>query len=306
MTALAARCAEAVASIRGPVAGILLMMLAACLNVTMTALAKDIMRELPTFEVVFFRHLGAALLMIPFLFRGGNNPFRTTALRMHGLRALLNIGAVLCYFSAVALITLEEVTALNFIAPIVAMVIAVLVLRERMHLARWGGLALGVAGALIIVRPGIQEISLGSLLILCSSTLWGATMICIKVLGRTESATVISFYGSMLQVPVLLVLALVDWQWPSLHQLLILFVMAALGAGGMVALSQAFREADAAVVLPIDFTKLVWASLLGYALFADTPDIWTWAGGATVFSGVLWISYAERGRRRAATEPAIS
>ena len=116
-------------------------------------------------------------------------------------------------------------------------------------------------------------------------------------MSRTETSVAITFYAAFLQLPMALVAALFVWQWPTLGQLGLLLAISTIGTLAQISLSQAFREADSTVVLPMDFTKLVWASLLGYAIFGEIPDPWAWIGGLVVFSGVLGVAYGERQRR---------
>ncbi len=285
-----------------PVLGMALMMIAAMLNMAMASILKGLVRELPVFEIAFFRHFFGTMLLLPLLLGPGGNPFRTQRLGMHGLRALFNIVAIIAYFSALGLVPLAQVTALGFTSPLFASVFAILVLREAIRAPRVVGLALGLAGALIILRPGLEEISTGSMFALGSALSWAAAMTCIKALSRTESSVAIAFYAAFLQLPIAFVLTLFVWQWPTAGQLGLLLVISVIGTLAQLSISQAFREADATVILPMDFTKLIWASLLGYMLFGEVPDPWAWIGGIVVFAGVLWVAFSEsraRAQRRA-------
>jgi drug/metabolite transporter (DMT)-like permease len=282
-----------------PIRGMALMMTAAILNMCMASILKILVKELPVFEVAFLRHLFGTMLLLPLLLRPGANPFRTQRLGMHGLRALLNIVAILAYFTAVGMIPLTQVTALGFTSPLFASLFAVMILGEVMRRSRVIGLALGLVGAVIILRPGFQEISPGAMLALSSALFWAGAMTCIKSLSRTDSSVAIVFYAAFLQLPIAFVLTLFVWQMPTPAQFGLTFVIAIIGTLAQLSITQAFREADATVVLPMDFTKLIWASLLGYLLFSELPDIWAWIGGAVVFSGVLWVGYSEARDRKA-------
>ncbi|MCY4548981.1 MAG: DMT family transporter [Defluviicoccus sp.] len=297
MTALARLLSSIKRRVPPPLRGMGLMMFAAMMSMTMATIAKDLVQELPVFEVVFFRQLFGTLLLAPVLFRPGVNPLRTHRIGMHGLRALFNFVAILGYFTSLGLVPLAQITALGFTSPVFASLLAVLVLGEAVRTPRMVGLLLGFAGALIILRPGFETVSAGSLYVLGSAASWAVAMTCIKALSRTETSVAITFYAAFLQLPMALVAALFVWQWPSPGQLGLLLVISAIGTLAQISLSQAFREADSTVVLPMDFTKLVWASLLGYAVFAEIPDPWAWIGGLVVFSGVLWVAYSERRRR---------
>jgi drug/metabolite transporter (DMT)-like permease len=275
-----------------------LMMIAAILNMSMAAILKGLVKDLPVFEVAFLRHLFGTMILLPLLLRPGANPFRTQRFSLHCLRAVLNIVAILAYFTAVSLVPLAQVTALGFTSPLFASLFAVMVLGEVLRRSRVIGLLLGLAGAVIILRPGFQEISPGAMLALGSALFWAGAMTCIKSLSRTDSSVAVVFYAAVLQMPIAFVLTLFVWRTPTLTQLGLMVVIAIIGTLAQLSITQAFREADSTVVLPMDFTKLIWASLLGYFLFGELPDIWAWVGGAVVFSGVLWVGYSEARRRK--------
>jgi len=274
-----------------------LMMFAAMLSMGMSAIARDLLQDLPVFEVVFFRQFFGTLLLAPLLFKPGVSPLRTRRLGLHGLRALFNFVAISAYFTSLGLVPFTQITALGFTSPLFASVLAVLILGEAVRVPRVIGLMLGLVGAMIILRPGFEEVSMGSLIAIGSSASWAVAMTCIKALSRTDSSVAITFYASFLQLPMALVLALFVWQWPTLEQLGLLLVISVIGTLSQISLSQAFRETDSTVILPMDFTKLIWASVLGYVMFAEVPDPWSWVGGLVVFSGVLWVAYNEKRRR---------
>jgi drug/metabolite transporter (DMT)-like permease len=285
-----------------PIRGMTLMMIAAMLNMSMAAILKGLVKELPVFEVAFFRHFFGTMILLPLLLRPGANPFRTQRFSMHCMRAVLNIVAILAYFTAVSLIPLTQVTALGFTSPLFASLFAVLILGEVMRRSRITGLLLGLAGAVIILRPGFQEISIGAMLALGSALFWAGAMTCIKSLSRTDPSVAVVFYAAFLQLPIAFVLTLFVWRTPTLAQLGLMVIIAIIGTLAQLSITQAFRQADSTVVLPMDFTKLIWASILGYFLFAELPDIWAWIGGAVVFSGVLWVGYSEARERKARRE----
>ena len=285
-----------------PIRGMTLMMIAAMLNMSMAAILKGLVNELPVFEVAFFRHFFGTMILLPLLLRPGANPFRTQRFSMHCMRAVLNIVAILAYFTAVSLIPLTQVTALGFTSPLFASLFAVLILGEVMRRSRITGLLLGLAGAVIILRPGFQEISIGAMLALGSALFWAGAMTCIKSLSRTDPSVAVVFYAAFLQLPIAFVLTLFVWRTPTLAQLGLMVIIAIIGTLAQLSITQAFRQADSSVVLPMDFTKLIWASILGYFLFAELPDIWAWIGGAVVFSGVLWVGYSEARERKARRE----
>jgi len=246
------------------------------------------------FEVAFFRQLFGVIFLSAVFLRGGLAPLITRRFGLHLLRAVLNVVALLAYFYGLSQEPLAKVVALSLAAPLFATVCAIVFLRERMTVHRWIALLVGMAGALIVLRPGMQAVSLGAMMVLLSNTVWAVALIVIKSLSRTESAATISLYAAILMAPVALVFALFVWEWPTAGQLVWLVAIGVFGSIAQLCLSQAFRLADATLVLPIDFTKIVWASLIGYVVFAQVPEVWVWVGGTVTFAAVFYNTYQER------------
>ena len=285
------------AAVPPPLRGVIFMMISAFGVVGMNVCVRHIADDIHPFVIAFFRHLIGVCLLAPMFLRPNHNPFRTRNLPLHGLRALFNVVAMLAYFMALTMEPLAKVVALSFTAPLLATVGAVLILGEKVTRARYAALAIGLAGALIILRPWAVEISDGSVLVIFSSTTWAAALVVIKVLSRTDSPVTIALYASLLQLPVSLAAALLYWRWPNTDQLMVIGLIAVFGSTTQIALAQAFREADATVVLPADFTKLVFAGLAGWLFFSELPGIWIWIGGSVVFAGVFLNAWFEKRAR---------
>jgi drug/metabolite transporter (DMT)-like permease len=230
-------------------------------------------------------------------------PLRTRNLKLFALRGVLNSAAMLMFFYSLSITPLATVAALGFTAPLFATLLAMLVLGEVVRLRRWTAILVGFAGTLIILRPGVIEVGLGPLLVIGSSVVWSVALMVIKVLTRTESSVTITAYASIFLTPVCLAAALPYWTWPGLEQLGWLAVIGVLGTVAQTAMNQSFKYADASAVLPMDFSKLIWAAAIGFALFGEIPDLWTWLGGALIFASATYIGIREsRMRKRAAVD----
>lgn len=249
--------------------------------------------NLHVFEIAFFRQLLGLIFMSALFLRGGLRPLITRKFGLHVLRSILNVLAMLAFFYGLSLEPLAKVVSLGLTAPLFATIGAVLFLRERMTPHRWIALGIGVAGAMIILRPGIQVVSLGALMVLISNTLWAVALVVIKVLTRTESSVTVALYSSLLQTPIAFMFAVFFWQWPTVEQLVWLAGIAIFGTISQLALTEAFRKADATLVLPADFTKVIWASLIGYFFFNQVPEIWVGVGAVIIFSAVFYNSYSD-------------
>ena len=277
-----------------PARGIALMFASTFLFAAMHVVIRYLTEHMHPFEAAFFRNLFGLIFVVPWFVRYGFEPLRTTQLRLHWLRALVNAVAMLIFFYAISITPLAQVTALGFTAPIFATVFAALILGETVRLRRWIAVAIGFCGTLIILRPGVAEISPGQLLVLTSAVTWAFALMIIKTLGRTDSSITIIIYMSLLQLPISLVAALFVWSWPGADIIPWLFVLGLLGGGAQWLMTEALRQADTSVVMPIDFCKLPWTAFLAYMAFAQIPDLYTWIGGAVIFGSALYIMYRER------------
>ena len=246
------------------------------------------------FEIAFFRSLFALVVVMPWFYREGFALLRTRHIGLHGLRAVLNVFAMLSFFYALSITPLSEVTALGFTAPIFTTLLAALLLGEAVRLRRWSAIVVGFVGTLIILRPGFAEIGTGQLLVLFSSMVWACALLVIKTLGRTDSSATIIAYMALLMMPLTLVSAAFVWQWPDGVQLLWLILVGVLGGAGQLCMTEALRQADTAVVMPIDFCKLLWVAVIAYLAFGEVPDRYTWLGGAVIFASAMYIAYRER------------
>lgn len=260
---------------------------------SMHAVIRIAASEQHPFEIAFFRNLFGLVVLLPFLMRHGFGALRTRRLPLHAARGAVHVSAMLMFFSAVPITPLGTVAALSFTAPLFVTVGAVLVLGEVVRIRRIAALVAGFAGALVIIRPGVAALDPGSLLVLGSSAVWAGAMILIKLLSRTESSLTITAYMAVFLTPLSSIAAAFVWRWPSPEELGWFALMGTLGTAAHLCLAQAFREADAAVVLPIDFLRLIWASVFGYLLFGEVPVLFVWIGGTIIFASTLYLAYRE-------------
>ena len=278
--------------------GIGLMFVGTFFVAAMIGSIRHVSATLHPFEIALFRNLFALVVVLPWFYRYGIAPLRTERFGLHVLRALFNIVAMLAFFYAVSVAPLSEVTALGFSSPIFATVLAALLLGETVIARRWAAIAIGFLGALIILRPGFAAVGSGQMLALFSALAWSCALMVIKTLGRTDSSATIITYMGLLMVPLSLGPALYVWQWPAGHEWIWLISIGVLGGLGQFCVTEALRQADTAVVMPIDFFKLIWVTLIAYLAFGEQVDLFTWIGGAAIFASAVSLVYGDRVERR--------
>jgi drug/metabolite transporter (DMT)-like permease len=274
--------------------GILLMCISTVAFSIMHGLVRFVSDVLPPFQIAFFRNVFGLAFLVPLLMRSRFAVLRTQKIGLHALRGVVNIGAMLMFFTALSISPLAKVTALSFTAPIFMAVLAVLVLGERFRMYRWLAILLGFAGMLIILRPGIVAIDTGALLVTGAAALWAVAMILIKIMSRTESSlTIVAYMGIFLGLFSIFP-ALWVWQPFGLNTLGWLVLIGLFGTIAQMTLSQALKETDPTALMPFDFLKLIWTALIGAWFFAEIPDVYTWIGAAVIFASGLFIAFRER------------
>jgi drug/metabolite transporter (DMT)-like permease len=279
------------------------MFLTTIMIVSMHSFIRELTTNLHPFEVGFFRNLFGVPVAVILIMRYGWGLFRTERVRTHVIRSVGHVCAMMMFFTGIVTTPLATANALTFAAPLFAAVLAVLVLGEVFHWRRWGALLFGFAGTLVILRPGFVALETGPLLILGSAFIWGVVLVVIKSLGRKDTTPTIIIYMVVFMTPLSLIPALFVWNWPTWGELGLMFIMGMIGTAGHLTLTQALRLADTAVVMPIDFFKLIWAAVLGFALFGEVPNQFTWIGGIMIFAGATYLALRERSDARAARVP---
>jgi len=274
--------------------GMLWMTATGVLFCLMNAILKKVSHELEPWVVGWLRYSLGALVMLPAALRA-----RALWPRRPGLQALrggFHAGGLILWFVALPMISLAEMTAIGFSGPIFICLGAVLVLGERMSLARWAAVLAGFGGVLLIVRPwdgGVGAVSAGTLLLLAATPVLSAGFLVAKVLTRHDRPETIVLWQHLWVAVLMAPLALARWTPPSAGQWALLVVTGFLGAGGHYCSARAFRVADISAVQSVRFLDLVWASLLGVAIFGTVPEGWTVAGGAVILLSTLWLARRE-------------
>ncbi len=277
----------------GFVRGALCMVGAAAAFAVLIVIVRHLATDQHPFQLAFFRNLFGTVFMIPWLIGVGRKGLKTDRFGLHLLRAAIGLAAMLCFFSAIALLPVAEVTALTFTAPLFATVGAALVLGESVRMRRWTAAAVGFAGALIILRPGAAAVSAAALIALASAAFMAAAILVVKVLARTENPNAIVLFMGLLLTPLSLIPALFVWSPPPAASWPWLVLMGLAATVGQVLMTRAFAAADASAVLPFDFARLVFVAALGFALFDERPDLWTWFGAAVIVAATVYIARRE-------------
>ena len=282
---------------REPLVAIAFMVLGASLIPAMNAFAKYLASDYPVWQVVWARFLGHFIwMMLFFLPRRGIWLFRAARPAAQAVRSLIFFVANVCFITALPFVDLATASAVMFTAPIIVTALAVPLLGERVGLRRWIAVAVGFAGALVIIRPGSSFFDPWALLVLVSASYYAAYQIWTRQLAPVDSPETLIVYTAAAGALV----TSVAFPWfarmpDSIGDLLAFAGLGLVGALAHLCIIQALKRAPVSTVSPIGYFELVTAVLFGYVLFGDLPDAATWAGAALIVASGAWIVF--RGHR---------
>jgi len=254
----------------------------------MAVAVRELSRTMGTFEILFLRSFVSLVLVLAVLPYFGLAPLRTQRFGLHVVRNLFHFGGQFSWVYAIGLLPLATVFAIEFTMPVWTALLAMLILGERLNRGRVVMLVMGVVGILIILRPGVAEVSPAALVMLAGAFAYGATMVATKRLAGGESALAILFYMSLVQAPIAFLPALSGWVAPALADAP---WIVATGASGLIAhfcLTRAFRIADATLVAPIDFLRLPLIAVIGMLLYGEPLEFATFVGAVVIFAGTYY------------------
>lgn len=261
----------------------------------LTAMAGCI-RFLPGYSVllmIFLRNLINLGLMAPSIARKGMAVVRTEKPGLHALRNAFLYGGNAAWFYGVTLIALADVASLQFTSPLFTAVIAAVFLGERFGGHRLVAIAVGFAGALIIIRPGIIPLNLGTLMILLASLLYSCAHVVTKRLSDTESGSTVVFYMSVTILVYSAIPAFFVWKTPAVADLPAIVGLGLTGYATHYCITRSMALADASFVIPFDFMRLPFSAALGWVVFRETLDIWTGVGALTIFAAGYYSTVRE-------------
>lgn len=258
-------------------------------------------------EILFCRQAGATMLVAAIIARGpGLRSVATRRLSAHIWRTVVGLISMACLFSAVMILPLAEATTLQFTVPIFATILGALVLREPTGWHRWGAVVFGFVGILIVTRPGSGHVPLlGVAAGLTAGLLTAIVSILPRQLGRTEASLTTVFWFSLLSLAPLAPFYALDLRAHSMTVWLTLGAVGIFGGMGQITLTAALRLAPVSVVVPMDYSSIIWATLYGWLLFGTIPGTSTWVGAPVVIASGLYIVWRERVRHLRETEQAI-
>src|SRR5262249_36759774 len=246
--------------------------------------------------------LTVAAMVVP---RVGWSVLRTRRYREHLQRGLSQFGSMLCWFLAVSVLSLGSATAIGFAAPFFTTLLSIVILKEKVGVHRWSALVVGFVGVLIITHPGAGTLTYGALFALANAVLISTVAIAIRRMSMSESTETLTLYQMSIMTLATACLLTLGFSAPRWSDVL---MIALAGMGNGIAQfwwTRSLSLAPPSAVVPFNYLSLVWASLLGFAVWGDVPTTDLLIGSAIVVASGLYILWRETVRRRRPLVPAL-
>ncbi len=299
-----------------PMLAVGLKLAALMLFTSMSALVKALSDDFPPGELVFFRSLFAIPVIIAWLVWRGElaQGFVVKKPMGHFWRGVLGTSAMGLTFTGLSLLPLPEVTAIGYATPIFTLILAAVMLGERIRMIRIGAVALGLLGVLIMIWPRLgstqMEITatIGALCVLAATIARAFVQIHIRQLVKVDHPAAIVFYFSMTATLLSAMTAFWDWSVPTLNQALILITIGLIGGVAQILVTSSYRFGQASMLAPYDYATMLFAIFIGYVWFDELPTVAILIGAALVIAGnivVIWREHQlglERGKARSLTD----
>lgn len=268
-------------------------------------LVKGLSFKFPVWEIVFFRALSGTIIGICLVIYFGLTTLKTKKPIGHFIRAFSSVGCVVLFFFGIKFLLLSENQAIFHSAPIIATILAVPILGERIGFHRFFAIIIGFVGVLIILKPGTGLFKIYSLIPLASACFMAFAYLSTRYLMSTESSVAIIFYYSLALLFTSLCFFPADFIFPNLIELLPLTSIGIIGTLGHFFLSQAAKNAEVMVITPFEYTSFIFVSLLAYIFFNEIPDISIYIGTIFIVISGIYIMYREQNQRGKKNLPTV-
>lgn len=279
----------------------LLVLFAAACFVGMTSSVKYLSDTLSTPQIVWGRYATHFIVVLVILKISGVALLATDRPALQAARSLFMFGATALSFLALRYLPLAEVAAIMFLTPMLVTALAAVILREAVGVRRWMAVVIGFLGALIIIRPGIEAFHVAALAAVGCTACYAFYQITTRIVRDSAPPLVSLFYSSLAGTAVSTAALPFFWSTPDLQGWVLMALSGAFGAIGHLAVIAALGRAQASFVTPFSYSQLIWATIAGYALFGDLPDLWTFIGAGLIATSGLYVVHRERARATQST-----
>ena len=280
-----------------PLKGVLFFMTAIFLISVVDTVCKVFTKDLHSIQLVWGYFVGINLtLWVFFLFKGAkfSNLRRTERSLLQIIRPAFLVCSISSLFIGLTYLPIAEATVIGFVAPLFITALSVPILKESVDIHRWSAVAIGLVGVIIIIRPGGDLWHLASVMPLLGALFFALFQIITRLLAATERTHTTLFYTGLGGLAWSSLIVPFVWVTPSITHIFVFLSTGAMGAMAHLCMISAFDRAEASLLAPYNYTKLIWVSVLGYLIFNDVPSLDMWIGAIIIVSAGFYVLYRER------------
>ncbi len=285
-------------SMPGNIQGSLIILVTSLVSVIMTSLIKELGRSIPVFEILFLRQLLVFLVVSPLIFRDIGGTFTTKNFGYHVLRGAFSLIAMYTGFTAVLHLPLAEVTAISFVRILFTTLLAMFFLKEMIGVRRWVSVGVGFIGVLVIVRPEAGNINLYAGYAIASALFVSGISIVMRKLSQIENPSTIIAYQSVIVVLGMSGPAIYLWVTPTPYEMSLILMVGVLMSVLQWLFIQAFKVGEAAAIAPMEYSRLIFAILIGIVFFAEIPILTTMGGACIIVASTLYTMHRNALKKR--------
>lgn len=268
--------------------GSVYMLSALLVYAVMVGAIKHVGGVVPLVQILLIRQIIMSLIILGFSAGRLRPLLRTRRPGLQIVRSLLTLAAMLCGFTAVIQIPLAQATAIGFSQVLFVTIAAVIILKEVVDARRWAATVIGFVGVLVMLKPSGDGLDTFALLAVAGAVLNAGITVSVRMLAATERTDTILIWQGMVMIAALALPAWLWWVPPDAMQWFWLVVLSLFGTAGQWLITRAYQVGEAAALAPLDFSRLILASLTGFVFFAEIPALSTWIGAAIVVGATLY------------------
>ncbi len=284
-----------------------LWMLFASFNFALlNTLVKHLSNDYNLSQIIFFRSFFAIIFIFPWLLNSGLSSLKTKSIKLQLGRSAVALAAMYLWFYAISKIPLAEATAINFTAPIFGAICAIVLLKERIKKRRFIAIILSIIGALIIIKPGFNDLNIYLIIAVAASLLMGLAAVFIKKLSMIDHPNSVVFYMPTFLAVFSLLPCVIYWQNPSLMDTLLLISTGLTATLAHQGITRAFAKSEATYVLIFDYLRLPFTAILAFYIFLEVPAITVFVGSLIIFISSIYIINREKAAGKKETAPVIT
>lgn len=260
---------------------------------TTGAMIRLLSEQIESVQTAFLRSVIGLALLAPIIATGKVVPWHSKRIKGHFWRTLAGTASMVLGFYAVAMLPLADATAISFSQPLFAVLLAALIVGEKVRWRRWSATIVGFVGVLVMVRPGEGTLQLGALVAIANAAMVAFSILLVKRLSDSESPLMILTQFAIFSTLLLLPPALWLWRWPDLWGWTLAVGVALTATVGQYFWVQAFKVGEMSAVAPFEYLRLPFAVFVGWLLWSEVPVVWTYVGAAIVIASAIYIAHRE-------------